>query len=78
MTYMTKRQLVKAYNSGHLDDVRKQVCNYGTIQETKDWEIEDKGSVHYGCHRRYTIQHHGLLWTIRMHNGEVNGVGYTA
>lgn len=76
MSYMNKRQLIKAYNSGLLDDVKSQLVRYGVIHNVKDWEITDIPRYN-GAHRRYQIEHHKIQWEIDMHNGEVIGIAHT-
>jgi len=68
--FMNKCQLVKAYNNGLLDDVKTQLIRYGTIHSVTDSDKID------GAHRCYQIQHHNMLWTVKMHNGEVKSVTY--
>lgn len=75
MPYMNKRQIVKAYNDGLLDDVKKQLCTYGTIVLVKDWETEE--GYYKGASRIYRIEHHGLQWKVYMLNGEVLEVSHT-
>lgn len=76
MTYLTKRQIVKAYNDGLLDEVKAQLVRYGRIHDVKDWEVTDI-PLYNGAHRRYQIEHHGIQWKVEMHNGEVKSVGHT-
>lgn len=72
---MNKKQIIKAYNLGYLDDVKNQLVRYGTITDVKDWEITDIPRYN-GAHRKYKIEHHGIKWEINMHNGEVTSLGY--
>lgn len=74
MNYLTKKQLISAYNKGHLDDVAKQLRMYGTIFDDKSFEIES--GYHVGHHRIMKIKHHDIEWNIELHNGEVKLVGY--
>lgn len=72
--YMNKRQIISAYNKGYLDDVAKQLRTYGKITFDKSWN-EDSG-YYAGSHRVYHIDHHGYVWRLAMHNGEIRKVGY--
>lgn len=72
--FMNKRQIIKAYNSGFLDDVVKQLRTYGTITEDKSFDIDE--GYHAGAHRVFHVSHHGIDWEVSMHNGEVKGVGH--
>jgi len=73
--FMNKRQIVKAYNNGLLDELKQQLVRYGTIVKTKDWE-SNHGDRYDGCWRLYHITHHGMQWKIEMHNGEVKSIGH--
>jgi hypothetical protein len=73
--FMSKRQIVSAYNKGFLEDVAKQLRAYASITDDKEWE-EDSG-YHAGCHRVQHFQHHGYAWELHLHNGEVKALGYT-
>jgi hypothetical protein len=72
MPYMTKRQLIKAHNTGDLEGVRKQLTTYGTITADASFEIE---SGHYaGANRITHFTHHGDPWRVDMLNGEVRSL----
>jgi hypothetical protein len=73
--YMNKRQILKAYDKGYLDDVVKQLRTYGTIQVDKQWD-EPEG-YHAGAHRVMQFDHHGINWEVHLHNGEVKQLGHT-
>lgn len=70
--YMNKRQLLEALREGYLEDVRKQVLTYGTINDIKDWVTKD--GYHAGCHRKTQTTHHGIQWVLHMHNGDIVSV----
>lgn len=72
--FMNKREIIKAYDKGYLDEVKQQLVRYGTIKNVKDWQVEE--GYYKGANRRYHIEHHGLEWEIEMLNGEVRTVGY--
>lgn len=74
--FMNKREIVKAYDRGYLEEVKTQLLRYGTIHNVKDWEITDIPRYN-GAHRRYQIAHHGMQWQIEMHNGNVTSVAHT-
>lgn len=74
MMFMTKTQLLKAFDKGQLDVVAKQLRMYGKIVHDTSYEIE---SGHYkGSHRDLNIIHHGFTWDLNLHNGEVKYVEY--
>lgn len=73
--FMNKRQIVKAYDKGHLDEVKNQLVRYGTIVKLKDWE-SNHGDLYDGAWRLYHIEHHEMQWKIKMHNGEVKSVSH--
>lgn len=75
MNYMTKVQIIRAYNKGLLDDVAKQLRRYGKITVDKSFEIES--GYHVGHHRVMHFEHHGFEWEVHFHNGEVKHLGYT-
>ena len=75
MNYMTKTQMIRAYNKGLLDDVAKQLRRYATITSDKSFEIES--GYHKGHHRVTNFAQHNLNWEVHFHNGEVKQLGYT-
>lgn len=75
MSFLSKTQLLKAYNKGYIDDVVKQLRTYGTITQDKSFDIDE--GYHTGAHRVFTVQHHGYVWDVHMHNGEVTTLGYS-
>ncbi len=75
MPMMTKRQLVKAYNNGQLEEVYKEVRRYGVIVKDVEWSIAD-GGRYDGAWRHMWINHHGLGWSFELHNGELFAAGY--
>lgn len=75
--FLNKKQLVKAYNDGQLDEVLTQIRRYGNIVSVVDWESNEScGQQNVGCWRKYKITHHGLQWEARMLNGELKSIGY--
>jgi hypothetical protein len=74
IVYMNKKQLLKAYEKGYIDDVIKQLRTYGTITRDHSFDIED--GYHAGAHRVLSIEHHGIYWDVELHNGAVKSVGY--
>lgn len=75
MSFLSKPQLIKAFNKGYLDDVVKQLRTYGTITKDKSFDIAD--GYHAGAHRVFSVQHHGYSWEVHMHNGEIKTLGYS-
>lgn len=73
--YMTKRQILKAYNDGDLEACKTQLVRYGVI--TKDTQFDIESGRYAGANRIYTINHHGMVWRIEMLNGEVRALGHT-
>lgn len=74
MMFMTKTQLLKAFKNGQLDEVSKQLRRYGKIVNDSSYEIES--GYYIGSHRDTTIVHHGFVWELNLHNGEVKYVEY--
>jgi hypothetical protein len=72
---MNKRQILKAYDKGYIDDVVKQLRTYGTIARDHSFDIQD--GYHAGSHRILSITHHSIEWSVELHNGNVKLVGYT-
>lgn len=72
--YMNKRQILEAFNKGWMQEIKQQCTLYGKIVAVNDWEIDDIPRYN-GCWRQYKIEHHSILWTIEMHNGEVTEIG---
>ena len=68
---MNKRQLMKAFDAGHLDEVAKEVQRYGQGLTHKDWLCIDGTPK-----RKSAAQLHGLTWTVERHTGEVIRVGW--
>ncbi len=73
--YMAKRELIKAFKNADLETVSKQCKLYGLILKDKEFEIKE--GIYRGWHRVTTIKHHGIEWTVRMHNGVVTGISRT-
>ena len=75
MSYLSKKQLITAFNNGHLEDVVKQLVRYGKIITDHSWS--DDSSSHYaGEYRCMEINHHSLTWKFTKRNGEVIEVEY--
>lgn len=70
--FMSKRQIVAAFNKGLLDDVSKQLKKYGMITKDKSFEMLD--GRYAGFHRVTDFNHHSIKWTVRMCNGDVVSV----
>ena len=73
--FMSKRQIVAAFNKGLLESVAKQLKMYGIITKDKQFEMLD--GRYAGFHRVTEINHHSINWTVRMYNGDVVSVQMT-
>lgn len=71
MKYMTQKQLIEAFDENRLDETKGVLCTYGDIVKLSDWQ--DENGIF--C-REYLISHHGIIWDVRMQNGEVMSIGY--
>lgn len=68
---MKQKELMQAFEANQLGEAKAILCLYGSIVKLTDWE--DANSIF--C-RDYLISHQGIVWDIRMKNGEVMSVGY--
>ena len=73
--FMSKRQIVAAFNKGLLEDVAKQLKKYGTISKDKSFEVLN--GRYAGFHRVTGINHHDINWTVSMYNGDTISVEMT-
>ena len=68
---MKQKELMQAFEANQLDEAKTILCLYGSIVKLTDWQ--DTNSIF--C-REYLIAHQGIVWDVRMQNGEVMSVGY--
>ncbi len=70
--FLTKAKIISAFKKGDIDMVAKQLKMYGNITKDKSFDVES--GRYAGCHRNTTIEHHGIVWEVKMHNGNVISV----
>ena len=70
MPMMTKRALSKAFDSGFLEDVYREVRLYGAIISDREWSIDDLPRYN-GAWRELAINHAGKGWKFTLHNGQI-------
>jgi hypothetical protein len=70
--FHSKANIVSEFNKGNLDVVAKQLKMYGNITKDKSFDVDS--GIYAGSHRKTSIEHHGIVWEVKMHNGKVISV----
>lgn len=69
MPHLTKAQLMRAFNRGDNETVKRECLRYGVIVKDAEWMTE---TGRYAGASRYRVVHYfGLVWRIEQLNGEV-------
>jgi hypothetical protein len=70
--FLSKTKIVSEFNKGNLDVVAKQLKMYGKIRKDKSFDVDS--GIYAGSHRKTSIEHHDIVWEVKMHNGNVISV----